>query len=222
MILTHDQIIEAHKRGEVVIEPFDGGQVGPASYDLRVGPQGVTTTTKKLVDLKEAGFLVLDGGDFGVVTTFETLKLGPQYAARLGLRAKYARRGLIATTGAQIDPGFYGRLIVGLTNLTPKSVSLGFRDDFLTVEFHRLEQATTQPYKGPYQGKTSLEGEDIAYITETEAMSLSEMLVALRSLSQNVASLAGEMKFLKWVVPVMLGAIALIVGAIPVILVLKH
>ena len=219
MILTNSQIVEAYKKGDIVIDPFDDKQVQAATYDLRVGPQGATTSSKKIVNLKEAGYLSLQPGDFGVVTCFESIRLGPQYAARFGLRSKYARKGLIATTGPQIDPGYYGRLIIGITNLTPKPVSLPYKDDLLTVEFHRLEQASTHPYDGPYQGKMELGAEEIEFITETEGMALSEMLTTLRTLTSNVGALTAQIKMLEWIVPLIVVVGITVIG---VIVALKH
>lgn len=137
MILTDRQIQDAVERREIVIDPFDVTQIQPASYDLRVGDQAATTSSKRLVNVKEDGYVLLQPGDFAVVIVLEELRLGPQFAGRLGLRSRYARKGLVATSGPQVDPGYHGRLIVGLTNLTPKPLSLPYKDDFLTVEFHR-------------------------------------------------------------------------------------
>ena len=205
MILAAQQIIKAYKRGEISIEPFDEKQVQPASYDLRVGEQGATTSAKKMINIKQTGYLLIAPGDFAIVSVLEELKLGPQYAGRFGLRSNYARKGLIATTGAQVDPGYHGRLLVGITNLTPKPISLPYKDDFVTIELHRLEEATTQPYSGPYQGRMVLGPEDIEAVTETEGMALSEVITTLRSLSQNVATIAAEVKTLQWVVPIIVG-----------------
>ncbi len=204
MILTNEQIIESCKKGDILIDPFEESQLQAASYDFRVGSQGATTSTKKLVNIKEEGYLLLQPGDFGVITVFEEIKLGHQNAARFGLRSKYARKGLIATTGPQIDPGYHGRLILGITNLTPKPVSLPYKDDLVTVEFHRLEQPTTKPYDGPYQNKLSIGPEEISFITEREGMALSEVLTTLRSLSENVGALSREVKTLEWLIPVIL------------------
>ena len=63
MILTNKQIEETYRRGEILIEPFEQRQVEAATYDLRVGSQGVTTTSKKVVDIKEHGFIVISPGD---------------------------------------------------------------------------------------------------------------------------------------------------------------
>ena len=215
MILTYQQIIEAHRAGDIVIDPFEESQVQAASYDLRVGDQGATTSSKKIVSIRENAHLLLQPGDFGIVTALETLKLGPQYVGRFGLRSKFARKGLIATTGPQIDPGYHGRLIVGVTNLTPKAISLPFKDDFLTVEFHRLEEASTKPYAGPYQGRLELGPEEIESITETEGLALSEMITMLRALSANVGTLTSEFHMLKWVISIGFAILAMIVALKP-------
>ncbi|HXQ10614.1 MAG TPA: hypothetical protein VN805_06390, partial [Caulobacteraceae bacterium] len=104
MILTDRLIREAVKDGQVAITPFDDGQIQAASIDLRVGEEGATTKSKKLVNIREHGFLLLEPGDFGVISIYEELQLDAQHVGRIGLRSKYARKGLIATTGPQIDP----------------------------------------------------------------------------------------------------------------------
>lgn len=219
MILTDKQILEASEKGDIFIKPFDEKQIQAATYDLRVGDQGATTSTKKRVSIKDTGYLLLAPGDFGIVTVLEEIRISPQHAARFGLRSKYARKGLIATTGPQIDPGYHGRLIVGITNLTSKTVSLPYKDDFLSVEFHRLEEPAKRPYDGPYQDRLELGPEEIEAITESEGMSLSEMLTMLRSLSENVGSLTADVAALtsefranKWVVPIILVIGMAIVG----------
>ncbi|KPK91425.1 hypothetical protein AMJ80_07320, partial [bacterium SM23_31] len=167
--------------------------------------QGATTSTKKIVDIKEKGYISLEPGDFGVVTVLEEIRMGLQYSARFGLLSKYAKKGLIATTEPQIDPGYHGRLIVGITNLTPKPVSLPYKDDFISVEFHRLEEPAKKPYSGQYQDKLELGAEEIEFIIESEGMALSEVLTTMRSLSENVGKLASEVKMIKWLVPIIVG-----------------
>lgn len=217
MILTDNKIREAVKKEDIFIEPFEEKQLQPATYDLRMGEQGATTSTKKIINVRETGFLLLKPGDFAIITVFEKLHLTTQYAARFGLRSKYTRKGLIATTGPQIDPGYKGRLILGLTNLTPKSISLPYKDNLVSVEFHILEEKSSKPYSGPYQNKYELGPEDIEIIVESEAMALSEVLTTLGSLSENVGRLIQEMKFLKWSMPIIVGVGITIIGIIAAI-----
>lgn len=214
MILTDHQIVAAYKQGDIVIEPFDEHQVQGATYDLRIGQQGATTTSKKVVNIKETGFITIQPGDFAVITVDEILRLGPQYVGRFGLRSKFARKGLIATTGPQIDPGYHGRLIIGMTNLSPKPITLSYGDDLVSVEFHKLSEASTKPYSGPYQDRLALGPEEIESITENEGMALSEVLTTLRSLSQNVGALTSEMKTFRWLIPAMIAFGIAVVGII--------
>jgi len=214
MILNNRQIEESYRKGDILINPFDESQIQAATYDFRVGHQGATTTSKKIVDIKKTGYLLLQPGDFGVIIVLEEVRLGPQHVGRFGLRSKYARKGLIATTGPQIDPGFHGRLIIGITNLTPKPISLPYKDNLVSVEFHRLEEPSTKPYSGPYQNKMELGAEEIEFITETEGMALSEVLTTLRSLSENVGTMSKEIKNLYWILPAIVTIGIMIIGII--------
>ena len=214
MILTDRQIREAVKNGDVVITPFDDGQVQSASIDLRVGEEGATTKLKKLVNIREHGFLLLEPGDFGVISIFEELQIGPQYVGRIGLRSKYARKGLIATTGPQIDPGYHGRLTLGVTNLTPQTVSIPYKDDILTLELHKLEEPAERPYSGPYQDKLGLGPTDLEVIAEGDGMAFSEVLTTLRSLSTNVGHLTSRVGTMQWVMGIGIGVIAIMVAII--------
>ena len=202
MILTDRQIKEASDSGDIIIDPFEEKQIQAASYDLRIGKQGATASRKKLINIEKDGYLLLKPGDFAVITALEILHLNSQHVGRFGLRSKYARKGLIATTGPQIDPGYKGRLIIALTNPTPNSITLPYCDDFLTVEFHKLEEPSTHPYSGEYMNKTELRPEDIEMIVETESMSMPEFITTLNSLSQNIDRLTTDMKTFQWIVGV--------------------
>lgn len=133
---------------------------------------------------------------------------------RIGLRSKWARKGLIATTGPQIDPGLAGSIKIGLYNLTPKEISLGHRDHILTLELHKLERPVETPYAGEYQFQYGLTAKDLETIAEGDGMAFSEVLTTLRSLSANVAGLTdkmtdltGQMKTPPWMLPLVLSII---------------
>ena len=205
MILNTQQIEQALADGAIKISPFDPLKVEAASIDLKVGPQGATTSKKKIINLESEGFMVLEPGDSGVLLTEEVIELDAKHVARFGLRSKYARKGILATTGLQIDPGFRGRLCIGITNLTPKAITLPYLDDIISVEFHELAHETSRPYSGPYQGKIKLDPSDIDHIISADGFHFAEVLTTLQALSQNVGGLSTEMKSLRWL---LLGAIA--------------
>lgn len=219
MILTDDEIRAAIKAGEITIDPFDDGQIQPASIDLRVGDEGATAEGKRKVKIDEEGLIVLEPGGFGIVALLEKIKFGPQYVGRLGLRSKHARKGLIATTGPQVDPGFQGTITVGLVNLAPKALSLSHGDDLLTLEIHRLAKPVKQIYRGPYQGQHGLSADALDAIVEGKGMAFSEVLTSLQALTANVGALdqkfgdlakgmselTGQMKAQTWIVPLVVG-----------------
>ena len=188
MILS-DRDIRAAQGNGINIDPFSDELVQPASYDLRVGNRAACASNKQVTDLAEAGFVEIKPGDFVIVTTYERIELSARHVGRFGLTSTHARKGLIATVGAQIDPGFHGRLTVGLTNLSAKPVILPHKDIFLTTEFHRLEQDVETSYSGPYQDRDELSPEDIKIVMEREYMSQTEMMRTLESLVTTVESL---------------------------------
>ena len=75
MILVDKQIGEVVAAEHVRIDSFEAKQIQPASYDLRVGAQGISTTSKQVVNIKEKGYFELRPGDFAVVLTREVLSL---------------------------------------------------------------------------------------------------------------------------------------------------
>lgn len=63
----------------------------------------------------------------------------PQYiAARFNLRITHVHQGLLLGTGPIVDPGFWGRILVPLHNLTNNSYTLTGGESLIHVEFTKL------------------------------------------------------------------------------------
>ncbi len=192
MILTDKQIKNAIVSGELIIHNFSESCVEPASYDMRVGNQGFTTTARTMVDIKGKGIMILEPGDFGVVTTYEEIELPNDYAARIGVRSSLTRAGIFSATGPQIDPGYKGLFTIGLINLSPNPVTLAYKEQFCTIEFHKLSEPVENPYDGPYQGQRELTSRDIDHLVQHQGMAYSQVLKTLSSLSENVGRLTTD------------------------------
>lgn len=198
MIMTAPQIEEAVRSGAINIDPFDARCLQPASYDLHVGPEGYSSSHKdSVVPLDRSHLLTLAPGDFGMVITQERIRLDRWHVARFGLRSSLSRKGLIAAVGPQIDPGFEGRLIVGLVNLSPHPVPLTYLDDFLTVEFHELH-AEAPAYNGPYQLRDRITADDIDHFVGGQGIVYSEVVSSLATLNRTVGELKGSVSILVW------------------------
>ena len=220
MVLTDRQIKEAVQRGDIVIEPFEMSQVQPASYDFRVGAEAATTKSRGKIDVQSGNGFTIHPGEFAFVTVREMIGLSPRYAARFGLRSRFARLGLIATTGPQIDPGFKGRLILGVTNLTAKPIDIEYNADFVSVEFHELSEDVECPYNGVYQGITGLgENELDAVKLRDSGLAFSGVIDTLMDLQKtvgtvdkHVVSLGSEVRMLRWMVPIGVGILGIMIA----------
>jgi dCTP deaminase len=220
MLLLDFQIKEALKKGEFKIKNYSANCIEPASYDMRIGPEALTTTSKEIINLKEKGFFVLRPGDFGVVSTYEIIEFPTNYVGRFGLKSKFARWGILAATGPQIDPGFRGRLFVGLINLSPKEISFSFKQKFLSIEFHKLEEHAIKSYTGPYQDQMKITEKEIEPLVHG-GLAFSEVFKILEAVSSNVGELSADVKSLsqtvKWNIPIITCIVAFGIGIIAII-----
>ena len=214
MILVDTQIKEAIDSGKIIMENFSENCIQPASYDMRIGEEGFTADSKEITNIKEKGLLLLKRGDFGVVSTYESVEFPSDYTARIGLRSYFSRRGLVATTGPQVDPGYRGKLFIGLINLSPSDIALTYRQEFCTLEFHKLEVPASSPYKGPYQDQLELTDKEIDPLIHQGGLSFPQLFTVLETLSRDVGMLANRVNLLIWVLPAITALGLIFIGII--------
>jgi deoxycytidine triphosphate deaminase len=63
-------------------------------------------------------------------------------AMRFNLRINLVHRGLLLGTGPLVDPGFRGRLLIPLHNLTSEPIEIGANDGLIWVEFTKISPLT--------------------------------------------------------------------------------
>jgi len=197
------------------IRNFAESSLQPASYDMRVGPKLLQSSTESEIDLSKKGSATLAPGVFALVTTQESVQLPHDIAGHIGVKSYYTRKGLVMLTGLQIDPGFEGVLVVGLYNASPRSLTLEYLAPFCTVEFHRLARPVQTPFQsGEEQRQGQIPRADKDYLRTLETQSISEMSRSLRELTVNVGNLASSVRVLQWVIPIIVGVGMAVVGII--------
>ncbi len=188
MILVDRQIKEAVANRSLQIDNFDQNCIQPASYDLRIGHLVYAPPhPDKPIDLSHnGGSYRLPPYGNAVLETFERLKMPPNMVGRFGLKSGFARKGLFASTGPQVDPGYDGKLFVSLLNLFPISHLITYKETFLTIEFHLLDQEPDTTYIGPYQGRTQINPEVLEDLLRVEGFNLSQMQSQFTELTDHV------------------------------------
>ncbi|MFQ5874020.1 MAG: dCTP deaminase [Dehalococcoidia bacterium] len=189
--LSDVQITELVEKRKLVIEPFERELVQPASYDLRLGPKVLASPLGPgelgaTIELnKKTPSYRIQTGQMVAVISMETLELPLNISARFGIRSEYARRGVIAFGGVQIDPGFRGRVIMNLQNVGPEPVTITMNEPLFTVEFQRLEKPALSGYSGKYQDQDDFPEDQYDFILSARTTSLAE----IPTLRQEVARL---------------------------------
>ena len=188
-MLAGHQIASLVEEGELGIEPFDPKLVQPASYDLRLNPKMLASPLSPdllgrivMLDEKSPSYEIQPGQMVGVLS-MERMRFPVYIAARFGIRSDFARKGINAFGGLQLDPGWEGRLILNLLNVGPEPIPITMHEPLFSVEFQRLEEPTVG-YKGPHQNQDDFSPDQVEYILSAHTTSLAEIPTFRRQIAQ--------------------------------------
>lgn len=197
MLMTDGEIQDAVVSGELGITDFADHCLQPASYDMRIGSRALRSGDTPEIDVARERSIVINAGQFALITTYESVRLPADIAGHIGVRSYYTRKGMILLAGLQIDPGFEGYLVLGVYNASPRRLTLDYEATFATVEFHRLNTPSKSPYQPQQEqliGHTPRVDKDYLRTIETET--LSELAESVRTLSQNMSVLTSYSKLI--------------------------
>ena len=151
MILGTDEIRKRIRDGEIFVTGSACDEsIKEASYALRVAGDGMIIG-KEIIepcDEKRArAEIEIEPGRIAVLSTKERLKMPRDLVGRLGVRIKFASRGLAGLMGIQVDP-YYGskskngeRLYIKVANLGNKTVRIEEGDLVFNMEFSKVKGA---------------------------------------------------------------------------------
>jgi deoxycytidine triphosphate deaminase len=124
-----------------MIDPFDEENLKTASYAISIGNNATYwdgNGTKREMHFSEGNTFTLPPNSIVFVDTKEKFRLPNYMALRFNLKIEHVHRGLLLGTGPIVDPGFTGRLLVPLHNLTTNEYELIAGDTFAWAEFTKI------------------------------------------------------------------------------------
>ncbi|GAA1862719.1 dCTP deaminase [Myceligenerans crystallogenes] len=162
-VLLSDRDIRAElDAGRVALDPYDAEMIQPSSIDVRldkffrlfdnhkypyIDPREEQPELTRLVEVDKGEPFVLHPGEFVLGSTYETVTLPDDVAARLEGKSSLGRLGLLThSTAGFIDPGFSGHVTLELSNVATLPITLWPGMKIGQLCFFRLSSPAEHPY----------------------------------------------------------------------------
>lgn len=121
-----------------MLHPFSMQQLKSASYEVFMGGQVISWDGAGLrieENIEKGDPLTLKANSIVFVEVKPTFRLPNYIAIRFNLRITHVHRGLLLGTGPLVDPGFRGKLLIPLHNLTSSDYSIDTNEALIWIEF---------------------------------------------------------------------------------------
>ncbi|GAA1347186.1 dCTP deaminase [Falsarthrobacter nasiphocae] len=168
MLLSDRDIRAALDHGRIGLEPADLDMIQPSSVDVRldrffrlfdnhkyanIDPAEEQEGLTRLVEVDPDEPFVLHPGEFVLGSTYETVTLGDDIAARLEGKSSLGRLGLLThSTAGFIDPGFSGHVTLELSNVATLPIKLWPGSKIGQLCFFQLTSPAERPYGSDGRG----------------------------------------------------------------------
>ncbi|WP_061963407.1 dCTP deaminase [Demequina aurantiaca] len=162
MLLSDRDIRAELDAGRVALDPYEPDMIQPSSIDVRldkffrvfdnhkygvIDPSIDQPDLTRLVEVEPEAPFVLHPGEFVLGSTFESVTLPDDIAARLEGKSSLGRLGLMThSTAGFIDPGFVGNVTLELANVATLPINLWSGMKIGQLCFFRLSSAAEHPY----------------------------------------------------------------------------
>ncbi|MFO7244728.1 MAG: dCTP deaminase [Actinomycetes bacterium] len=162
MLLSDRDILAEIESGRVRLDPYEPSMIQPSSIDVRldkffrvfdnhkyaaIDPAVEQPELTRLVETKSGEPFILHPGEFVLGSTYESVGLPDDIAARLEGKSSLGRLGLLThSTAGFIDPGFEGNVTLELSNTATLPIYLWPGMKIGQLCFFRLSSPAENPY----------------------------------------------------------------------------
>lgn len=168
MLLSDRDIRAELDSGRISLDPYEPGMIQPSSIDVRldrffrlfdnhkypvIDPSQDQPDLTRLVETEGDEPFVLHPGEFVLGSTYESVALPDDVAARLEGKSSLGRLGLLThSTAGFIDPGFTGHVTLELSNVATLPIQLWPGMKIGQLCFFRLSSPAENPYGSAVHG----------------------------------------------------------------------
>ena len=124
---------------------FNENRLKPASYELRLlgelhywNLESTGKLERRILPVCDKTSVIIPKNSITYLWIEEKFLLPEYIAARFNLHIRYVHKGILLGTGPLVDPGFFGRILISLHNLTNNDYTLKGGDGIIWVEFTKL------------------------------------------------------------------------------------
>lgn len=162
MLLSDRDIRSQIESGRVALDPYEPAMIQPSSIDVRldkyfrvfdnhkyaaIDPAIEQPELTRLVEVDSGQPFILHPGEFVLGSTYESVTLPDDIAARLEGKSSLGRLGLLThSTAGFIDPGFEGNVTLELSNTATLPIYLWPGMKIGQLCFFQLSSPSEQPY----------------------------------------------------------------------------
>ncbi len=162
MVLSKNDILYRCEH-QNLIENYCQDNIQTCSYDLRMGSQyyyatHISDDTVKIGSLQKGEILKIPPDAICYVITEESVNMPSDLTASISLPLKLIKCGVMLAAQPPYDPGYHGKTIALLHNLSNETVKIKYGQHILNIVFTKLSRPVEeyQKYKGDYQELTDL------------------------------------------------------------------
>lgn len=180
IMLTDNEILAQMQKGEILIKPFERKNLGPNSYDIRIGSRvrslKYNFKTIDLTKLDQYTFMdqdlpyALDPEDIIIFSSKEVLGCGKKTIGLLSPRSNLSRSGLVFQFSHLLDTGFCGVVSGMVYNPTRATIIIpkGLRVMQIMFDFNYGGLATQYKERQSSKNTNQFSIEDIKYKPDKE------------------------------------------------------
>src|SRR5262249_56219095 len=140
-----------------------GGRMSESGEGRGVGGEGFVTSNPSDKTQVPAGTkIVIPPGQFGLLTTRETVHVPANAIAFISIRAGIKFQGLVNVSGFHVDPGYRGQLKFAVYNAGSRTIVLDQNQRVFMIWFADLDNPDDKPYPERTPPPNRITADDLA------------------------------------------------------------